>query len=241
MVRTTLWIAVAIVAEGCAGLAGAILPRRWLTDARPILLALAAGVLVGTSCADLVPDALAHGAPAQVYATLAATMAAMSALEWAFGSLKRRSPGGRLATSLLAADALHNAADGAAIAAAFLSSNRLGIVTSVAVIIHELPEEMADYVLLREVGLSSRRALVLLTGVQMTAAVGAALTLVSALTWQRISAPILAAAAGTFLYIALADLLPALARSARARRSLLLQIIVGFVVGGGIALAESAL
>jgi zinc and cadmium transporter len=111
---------------------------------------------------------------------------------------------------LLGADAFHNLADGAAIAAAFLVSPRLGLLTAVAVIAHEAPQELADYVFLREDGMSRRRALLAMAAVQLTAGIGAASTAAGAALWKGVSGLVLAVAAGTFLHIVEVDLVPLL-------------------------------
>ena len=109
--------------------------------------------------------------------------------------------------ALLASDAVHNFGDGIAIAAAFTSSVRLGVITALAVIVHEVPEEIADYAVLRASRISKRRALWALLLVQMTAALGAWATLLGASLVHR-QGVLLALAAGTFLYIALVELMP---------------------------------
>ena len=97
----------------------------------------------------------------------------------------------------------------------FLVSPRLGLVTSLAVIVHEVPEELADYALLRTTGLPRRTALFWLAAVQLTAGAGAAATwLVSSLLAPAQDA-ILAIAGGTFVHIAVVDLLPAMFRARR--------------------------
>ena len=104
-----------------------------------------------------------------------------------------------------------------------------------AVIVHEVPEEVADYVLLRKAGLSRRRALVAMTGVQLTAAIGAALTLVGAAAWKQVAPLALAVAAGTFLHIAEVDLIPTVigkGPSRRRRAKAVLAFVVGVAVVG---------
>jgi zinc and cadmium transporter len=130
--------------------------------------------------------------------------------------------------ALLGSDALHNFGDGMAIAAAFLVSPQLGLYTSIAVILHELPEELADYALLRGAGMSRRTALASLAVVQLTAALGAAASLVASHWLAGARGLVLALAAGMFLYIALVDLLPAVIRS--RSRSAWLAFGVGAIV-----------
>ena len=232
MFRTVAYVAVAIVADGCAGLVGALVPERRLDQSRLVLLGFASGVLLGTTFLDLLPGAFAGGPRRAVLGAIAASFAVMAAIEWALG--RRRLDtlnGGRLATMLLGADAFHNAADGAAIAASFLASPRLGIITAVAVIAHEVPEELADYILLRNSAVTRTRALAAMAGVQLTAAVGAVLILLSAAAWRNVSGLALGIAAGTFLYIALADLLPTLWQSPEEPSDARRQAGAGLVAG----------
>ena len=174
-----------------------------------------------------------------VFASIAGSVSAMAFLEWALGRRSPRSSGTRLAATLLGADAFHNTADGAAIAASFLVSARLGVITAVAVVVHEVPEELADYVLIRNAGLTRARALLAMTGVQMTAAIGAAVTLFSATAWRHVSGVVLAVAAGTFLYIALVDLMPSVLRAEPSRRRQRAEAVVGLLAGVLLTIVES--
>ena len=240
MLRTILYVATAVVADGFAGLAGALVPERQLDRSRMALVGFATGVLVGTTFLDLLPEALAGASHAAVVCAVIGSLAVMAALEWALGRRKRESlKGGRLAAMLLGADAFHNAADGAAIAASFLISGRLGVITAVAVIAHEVPEELADYVLLRSSDLTRNQALVAMTGVQLTAGIGAALTLVSAAAWKHVSGLALAVAAGTFLYIALADLMPTVLQRRANRTEPRSRAILGLLAGLTLAVLET--
>jgi zinc and cadmium transporter len=233
-------IAAAIAADGLAALVGAFLPEASLRRHRAALLGFATGVLVGTTVLDLVPAALGETRPGTVLAVLVAGGSAMALLERGIGGLGRR-PTSRVAWMLLGADALHNAADGAAIAAAFLISVPLGLATSLAVIAHELPEELADYLVLRGSAVGRRRALVAMMVVQLTAAIGAVLTLVLAGTWRRISGIALAVGAGTFLYIGLVDLAPVLFRGEGAGQGGVRRAWIGLAVGLVVAAVEAVL
>ncbi len=114
----------------------------------------------------------------------------------------------RAGSMILIGDALHNFVDGAAIGAAFLASVPIGITTAVAVIAHEVPQEVGDFAILLESGYSRSRALwynILSSAVSLPGAVAAyyLLPFVSSVV------PYLLAVAGaSFLYIALADLVP---------------------------------
>jgi zinc and cadmium transporter len=240
MVWTVAYVAAAILADGCVGLVGALVPERRLDQSRAVLLGFASGVLLGTTFLDLLPEAFASAPRGPVLGVIAASLALMAAIEWALG--RRRADtvtGKRLAAMLLGADAFHNAADGAAIAASFLVSPRLGVITAVAVIAHEVPEELADYILLRHAELPRRWALLAMLGVQLTAAVGAAVTLLSAAAWRHASRLALGLAAGTFLYIAVADLLPALWRAPPGASGARRHAAAGLLAGLALAVLET--
>jgi zinc and cadmium transporter len=114
----------------------------------------------------------------------------------------------RAGTLILTGDSFHNFVDGVAIAAAFAGSVPLGIATSVAVIAHEVPQEVGDFAILLESGYTRSRAL-LFNGLSSCATLpGAILTyyLLPVVSW---AVPyLLSLSAASFIYIALADLVP---------------------------------
>lgn len=220
-----LWVSIMVVLDGVAGLAGAALPEPWLTRYHVPLLGFAAGALLASALGELLPEAVAQAGPG-VFIWAGAAIAVLAAGEW---WLARRNGGRRavVPVALLTADALHNVGDGMAIAAAFLVSTRLGLVTSIAVIVHEVPEEIADYALLRGAGLARAPAVLALGAVQLSAAVGAAGTLVASSQIAAAAPILLAIAAGTFVHIAAIDLVPELVRARR----------FAAVIGGGLGVA----
>jgi len=229
---TVIYIVLAILLDGGAALVSGLIPERALVVARQPLVGFAAGVLLGTTFLDLLPEALARsgGRGGLILGVVLASLVSMLILEWALRGRPRREGG--LAGVLLGADAIHNIADGAAITAAFMISPRLGLVTSVAVIAHEVPEEIADYVFLRQGGMSRRRAVLAMAAVQLTAGLGAALTAAGAALWSGAAGVVLALAAGTFLHIVEIDLVPLLldAREGQARPDTLLALLAGLGV-----------
>lgn len=205
------WIAMVIALDGIAALLGGLIPDRHLERWQPALLGFAAGTLLVSGATELLPDALAR-AGAAAFAWAIGAAAALWAFERATsGHAHRARPVSP--TALLGSDALHNFTDGIAIAAAFLVSPRAGALTSLAVIAHELPQELADYALLRAAGMSRRRALASLAVVQLTAGAGAASGLLVSASLPGVEGLVLGLAAGMFLYIAIVDLLPVLVRS----------------------------
>jgi zinc and cadmium transporter len=229
---TWLWIAVAIVVDGAAGLVGGLLPDAWIERRKTGLVGFAAGALLAAALLDILPEALAARGTEALYWALGAFVLGAVA-EWALSAHVRRrggAPGPASPVVLLGSDALHNVGDGIAIAASFLVSVPLGIVTSLAVIVHEVPEELGDYALLRAAGMTKKRALIALGVVQLTAALGALGTLIASTQTQAFAGIALSISAGTFLFIATVDLLPAVLRSAVRGRARI-QAVVGFLLG----------
>lgn len=108
----------------------------------------------------------------------------------------------------LAADALHNIADGMAIAAAFLSSTKLGRTTVIAVWLHELPQELGDFAVLTSCGLSRFTALVANFVCGLMALFGTAFVIIVGLTFADTANLILPIAAGGMLYTTLSCVMP---------------------------------
>jgi len=111
---------------------------------------------------------------------------------------------------ILIGDAFHNATDGLVIAASFLSSLPIGIVTGISIVAHEIPQEVGDFAILLHGGYSKRKAL-LLNALSSLSTVPAAVLAYYALETVRPAIPyVMAFSAASFLYIALTDLYPEL-------------------------------
>ena len=121
---------------------------------------------------------------------------------------------------ILAGDALHNVLDGVLVAAAFMTDTHLGVVTAVAVFAHELPQEVGDLAILLHGGLSRARALGLNLLVSLTSVVGGVLAYYSLSTALHLLPYALAFAASSFIYVAVADLIPGLHRRVDVRAGL---------------------
>ena len=183
------------------------------------LVAFAVGALLAGAFLHLLPEAIAElGAGPPVFLGVLAGFVGFFVLEkflWrAHGHEPRnRARGGpRLATLNLVGDGLHNLIDGMVIAAAWVADPALGLTATLAVLAHEIPQELGDFAVLVYGGMPVRRAVGfnLLTG--LTAVVGAVLVLAAgpALGSPAILLPV---AAGGFVYIAAADLVPELHRN----------------------------
>nr|XP_057904070.1 zinc transporter ZIP4 isoform X2 [Doryrhamphus excisus] len=136
-------------------------------------------------------------------------------------------------------DAIHNFADGLAMGAAFSLSWKSGVATSLAVLCHELPHELGDFAILLHSGMSVRRALLLNVGGAMSSFVGLYVALAVA-TDLATKQWIAAVTAGLFLYVGLADMLPALVHIDSRRPWLIFALQnVGLLSGWAILLVLS--
>jgi len=137
---------------------------------------------------------------------------------------------------VLVGDALHNVLDGVLIAAAFLTDVHLGIVTALAIMAHEIPQEVGNFAVLLNSGISRRRALVLNLLTSLTAVIGGIIGFF-ALKQALMALPFaLAVAAASLLYVAVADLIPGLHRRVDPRSSVTQVVLIGL----GIALIAFA-
>jgi zinc and cadmium transporter len=188
-----------------------------------LVLGFATGTLLASGLGEILPEAVARQG-GWVLCWAAAAVVVLAVVE-RLAARREHHRSSATPVMLLGSDALHNVGDGMAIAAAFLASTHLGIVTSFAVIVHELPEEIADYALLRANGMAKRPALAALAAVQLTAGIGAAGTLAASSLIARCDGVILALAGGTFAYLAAIDFLPEILRA--GARSAIAALIVG--------------
>jgi len=119
----------------------------------------------------------------------------------------------------LIGDTIHNFTDGVIIAGSFLISIPVGIATSVAVILHEIPQELGDFGILLHSGMSVRRALFFNFLTALSAVVGAIFILILNPDFDTVIQFILPFAAGGFLYIASTDLIPELHKDVKPLNS----------------------
>lgn len=208
-------------------------------------VAFAAGVMLAAVFLDLLPEALTLAGPGQTSQVLAAMLAGLLGffvLErlalWRHAHPEGSDCGSRHVAPavVLLGDGVHNFVDGVLIAAAFLSDPWLGVTTTAAVALHEIPQEFGDFLLLRAAGWSRRKAL-LANGASALAAVLGGVLGWWALDGAQAALPYaLAIAAASFLYVAVADLLPWLHRR-HAEDGWLMQ---SAVLGAGLAVLPLA-
>ena len=184
------------------------------------LISFAAGALIATAFLDLLPEAseLKDGSAIFLFALLG-FVSFFFAEKYIRLFHYHHGHGEKPSTFLvLAGDGIHNFVDGVAIAVAFLVSIPLGIVTTIAVASHEIPQEIADMGVLLANGLSKTRALFFNFLSATTALFGAIVAFVLASRIEEYLYIFLAVAAGHFIYIAASDLIPELHEKSHGKR-----------------------
>ena len=138
-------------------------------------------------------------------------------------------PAGKL---ILYADSFHNLLDGIIIGASFLISAPIGIATTLAVALHEIPQEIGDFAVLIHSGYTTKKALWLNFLSAITAVVGVILALIFGSVAETFTLWILPIAAGGFIYIALADLIPELQKTKELKYSFfqILTLLLGVLI-----------
>ena len=177
------------------------------------LLSFAAGVLLATAFLDLLPEAIerGHGNGNIFLAALAAMIVFFFLERVLHGFHEHEEMHVRPSRYLvLLGDGLHNFIDGVVIAASFAASPELGIATTVAVTVHEVPKEIADFSILMSGGFDFRTALMLNFASGLMAMLGPVLFFAVEGAVARHLAWFMTGAAGMFIYIAGTDLIPQL-------------------------------
>lgn len=197
-----------------------------------ILVAFAAGTLLGTAFLGLLPEAVEQGTPFYVVlAGLVLFFVIERFIHWHHCHDKECDY--RTAEAVgklnLIGDGVHNLIDGIIIAATFMIDVRLGITTSIAIALHEIPQEIGDFAILIHSGYTRKKALLYNFYTALVAVVGAVLTYWFASSITGIVPYLAAIAAGGFIYIATADLLPELHKESSTKK-LILQFIF-FILG----------
>ena len=237
-----LWIMVFSILGSVGALTGAALfllfpqgVRRFLI---PCLVSYASGTLLGAAFLGLIPHALEHADAHLVLATVLAGIVLFFALEklvlWRHCHDEECEVHSVAGPLILAGDAFHNFTDGVVIAAAFLSTVPLGVATALAVIVHEVPQEVGDFAILLDGGYSQRRAYLYNALSSLCTLPGAILAYFFLSQVQMAISYILALSAASFIYIATADLIPSLHRQfglgASVRQFLLMLAGIGTIV-----------
>ncbi len=224
------------------------------------LVSFAIGALLGAALLALLPHAIEHPGVEDAHTILIAVLLGLVAffvlekmLIWrhchheecevhghVHENTVARAQKRATASLILIGDGIHNLVDGVLIAAAFLTSIELGVVTGIAVIAHEIPQEIGDFVVLLNSGYSRARALAFNVLSSLTTVAGGVVAYFWLGAAESAVPYVLAVAAASFLYVAVADLIPGLHK--RPEPSATVQQIVLIALGVAVIyIAHSAM
>lgn len=243
------WIIGASLIGGILSLAGAgaiafSARASWV----PMLISYAVGTLLGAVFLEILPEALELAkSPARLTGTVLFGILLFFVLEklvlWRHcheESCEAHVPHshqgedhGRSGMMIMVGDTFHNFVDGVIIAAAFMTGTELGIVTALAIIAHEIPQEVGDFVILLHSGYSRRQAIVFNALTSAATLLGGVLGYYALQTVQGLVPPLLGLAAASMIYVSVADLIPGLHRRpellATAQQVLLITLGIGSI------------
>lgn len=236
-------LAIIVIATALSGLLSAacavvvlLLPGRLRARGLPHLVSFATGALLGAALLALLPHAIegageggAHGIGLALVGGLLLFFVLEKLVLWRHCHGEHHDDPHEQAAAwlVLVGDALHNALDGVLIAAAFLTDFNLGIATALAVAAHEIPQEVGDFAVLLNAGWSRARALWCNFATSLTAVVGGVAAWFSLQPVLGVLPWVLAVAAASLLYVAVADLIPGLHRRSDLRSSLMQSTLIG--------------
>jgi len=249
-------IIAAALAGGVLATAAAALTLALSASWIPRLVSFAVGALLGAVFIELLPDALEKGNAAHVMGTVLAGLLVFFVLEklvlWRHShgheehrveedetehdhALHAHGDHGRSGLMILIGNAVHSFCDGIVIAASFLVETRLGIATTVAIVAHAVPQQVGDFAVLVHSGYTRSRAFFFNIAAGLATLVGALAAYVALADMQQVLPTVLALAAASLLYVAVADLIPSLHRRAEpietARQ--VVAIALGVAIIGG--------
>ncbi len=245
--NTLAWI---LAAALCGGLLSVAAAGALALNARPAwiprLVSYAIGALLGAAFLEVLPEAIvASGDASQTAAIVLCGILGFFVLEklvlWRhchIESCEAHEPHadlqhdhGRSGLMILVGDTFHNFVDGILIAAAFMADTGLGLVTALAIIAHEIPQEVGDFVILLHSGFSKGRALAFNLLSSLATVAGGLLAWFGLSEAQEWVPQLLALAAASMIYVAVADLIPGLHR----RPELAATVEQILLIGAGIA------
>ncbi len=212
----------------------------------PLFISIAVGALLGDSFIHLIPEALTNGNNETIMSLLVIAGILLffvleKFLHWHHHGEDTEAshihPVGRL---VLVSDIIHNFLDGVIIAASFMVSLPVGLATTLAVVLHEIPQEVGDFAVLLYAGYTKWRAIFLNFLTALSAFLGGALFFAIGEYATPITAYFIPLTAGGFIYIAVADLIPELHKTKRFRDSLyqITAVMVGVAAMAGLTFLE---
>jgi zinc and cadmium transporter len=240
-VTTLSWIIAVSLAGGVLSVAAAAAVSVSLGAHRVnILISYAIGALLGAAFLEILPHALEHGEPHSMAATVLFGIMVFFILEklvlWrhchhdhceAHETHAHAHDHGRSGLLILVGDTFHNFVDGILIAAAFMENTQLGIVTALAIIAHEIPQEVGDYLILLHSGYSRAKALAFNLLSSLATLVGAMLAYFALSDMTDLIPTMLGLAAASMIYVAVADLIPGLHKRTALKETVQQVLLIG--------------
>jgi zinc and cadmium transporter len=216
-------------------------PARWVSA----LISFAIGALLGAAFLEILPHAFeitesAHTLAMTVLFGILGFFVLEKLVLWRHCHIEKceahdhhgdAHDHGRSGLLILIGDSFHNFVDGILIAAAFMESTSLGIVTATAVIAHEIPQEVGDFVILLHSGYSRARAFALNLLSSLAMVVGALLAYFALQTLEGWIVMLLGIAAASMIYVAVADLIPGLHKRTELAATAQQVLLIGLGVG----------
>lgn len=243
---TTLsWIILMSLAGGALSVLGAASVTYLIRPARvSMLVSYAIGALLGAVFLEILPHALEHSSSVQqTTTTILAGILIFFVLEklvlWrhchhdhceAHDAQPQTHDHGRSGMLILIGDTFHNFVDGILIAAAFVENTQLGIITGLAIIAHEIPQELGDFLVLIHSGYSRAKALAFNLLSSLATLVGGLLAYFALSSLQEWVPTMLGLAAASMIYVAVADLIPGLHKRTELRATLQQVLLIGLGV-----------
>ena len=238
---TFSWIiAVSLAGGALSVVAAAVLSLSVGVHRVNVLISYAIGALLGAAFLEILPHALEHGDPHKMAGTVLFGILVFFVLEklvlWRHchhdhcEAHDARAPAhdhGRSGLLILVGDTFHNFVDGILIAAAFLENTELGIVTALAIIAHEIPQEVGDYLILLHSGYSKAKALAFNLLSSVATLIGATLAYFALSELTEWIPSLLGLAAASMIYVAVADLIPGLHKRTELKATLQQVMLIG--------------
>ncbi|MBN2585139.1 ZIP family metal transporter [Patescibacteria group bacterium] len=212
---TLLYILISLLIISAVSLIGALyfaFSEKALNKSMPWLVAFAAGALLGVGLLDLIPEGITAIGNIALYYTAGGIILFLlfeQVLHWHHEHHHNCDECGNkkvIGYSVLVGDAFHNFLDGVIVASAFLVSIPVGIATTFAMLLHEIPQELGDFAVLIHSGFTKTRALWWNLLSALVAVIGGLVAYFALQSIQQVVPYIIAVGAGGFIYIALVDL-----------------------------------
>ena len=239
---TLTWIVLATIAGGllsvCAAAFALVLRASWV----PMLVSFAIGTLLGAAFLEVVPQAFeagnAHRAAAAILGGILGFFLLEKLLLWRHShdhgegdAPSHHHEHERAGMLIVVGDTVHNFVDGVLIAAAFLQSPQLGLVTAIAIVAHEIPQEVGDFLVLLHSGYPKSKAFVLNVFSSLGSVAGGVLGYFALEDYAGWEPTLLGVVAASMIYVAVADLIPGLHRRPELRDTAFQALLIALGIG----------